>query len=1083
MTCPDEISLITDDEDDDEMIGPVPRVVFLGDDEVPVRRGFLLGCVQPQTSSSSNDCDEPSGPDKRYQQQQRKTISQVKDKPSTKTNSTSSVSKSQLTNSSLIKQISSVNSKPLVRKAHVIPLPSKKTTATVSPLSKKLSINSLAKRKSINTLTKKKPLFNYVCLPKKDLPSKAPDKINLFKDTSHKRIAVAKNQHMSRMTNLVESIIAANEKKKDCDKPSTNDEKSSDPEKNTAMNQPSTSNSITSNGQPFKRPLPDTFCNDKKKVKPCDTDYDILKVIADKRKKHESVSTSPAKPLGPPPITVGRNTSVPVTKIVPTSNVLKNQISLLPKDVNSKSYSADPFLQRVLEWKVNWMRENRTIKNKPPPLSERPLTHLKTTYASIKDYCETYEPLILHEVWGHMMQAFESGQSGTNMFLSLFSFETSDNFMRLDCQATCSYKEFEDQKHIAEGEMVLAELPVEQNERKLVFGYIQELSTEEISDRSIIAPSLKVKPGHRLLLKYHVRTKLRIIKLDMSQMMRVTSFYYLRPMLRNVEAMYTLANSKLCDDILNPSQMACQMAIPSSIEVPENSHNESQYKAILAAVEAIMRPYPIPKMLLVQGPPGTGKTFTLIGMIKKIFLDWDDLTSLPKILVCTPSNGAVDEIARRLHSERHFLNNSPLNRSLRLVRLGQPSQIHPSVRKFCLDELVDSNVKNRKNELEKQHQSKITSLEEMAAEKDRQIADLRARNEKEKANQCSAEMYQIFRDIKLAKSELGRTDEGGGGEKKALKIDILRKADVILSTLNSCRNSLLEILSSTERDPIKFNCVIIDEASQCCEPEVLMPLMYTSISKMILIGDPMQLPATVVSPSAADFHYGRSLFERVFDRFGKYAEQSPVLMLDTQYRMHSDICRFPSKKFYDDRLKTPSSLDERPFPIKPYMIFDLRGTTENCSNPKNITNELEAEFVVNLYTAVREMIPKNRTVGIITPYQGQKRLLTTKLAKFKETAPDVNTIDGFQGQERDVIIISLVRDFSKKDSGIGFLTSSNRLNVALTRAKHSLLLCISDTSLVSNEIWKSLLEDAESRKLLFKTSCRSKKGFKDLIAR
>lgn len=893
-----------------------------------------------------------------------------------------------------------------------------------------------------------------------------------------------KSQTMTKMTDLVQSIIS--ESKKPCDI-------SSNLEGNKSQDASSSTNSTSR-----LKDMPDNTVSNKlnkrvvvnetngpkgKKVKMCDTDYSIDRVIADKRAKHEkNFSTSPSKPLGPPPTTIKGNSQT--AKINPTPSTFQHQISKLPKEVQINRCSADPLLARVLEWKVTWMKENKSIKTRPPPVSEKPLRPLKLTYSSLKEYCDTYEPLILHEIWGHVMQTFESEKSGINSMVAISSYEAMDPFLRIDCQTLSSFKDFEDQKHISEGEMVLMELKADGGESRLVFGYIQELGTEEITKKTLLSRYLKPSPHHKLLLKYHIRTRLRPIILDMKEIIRVTSFYYLRPMLRNIEAVYSLVNSKLCEEILNPSVMACQMAFPQEIKLPDNSYNESQYKSILASVEAVQRPFPIPKMLLVQGPPGTGKTFTLVGMIQRIFTDWDDLSNSPKILVCTPSNGAVDEIARRLHDHRHFLNKSPMNRSLRIVRLGQTNQIHPSVRKFSLDELVESNIKSRKSDLEKTFTTKINSLKDSAAKKDQEIAELRAKNEKDKADKCASEMYQIYRDLKLAQAELSKVEETNSAQdKRLLKLDILRKADVILSTLNSSRHVLLEDLFQSKRDPIRFNCAIIDEASQCAEPELLMPLMYNSISKLILIGDPMQLPATVISPIAAEYNYGRSLFERIFLHFGKYSTNSPVLMLDTQYRMHSQICSFPSLKFYDNRLKTPDALDERPFPAKPYMVFDLRGTVEDVANPKNIVNEAEADFVVTLYVAVREMIPKNCTIGIITPYQGQKRMLINKLENHKDNLLDINTIDGFQGQERDVVILSLVRDFSKRDSKIGFLTSNNRLNVALTRARHSIILCMSDASQVVNELWKELLDDADSRQAVYRTSYKSKKGFQKLLSR
>uniref|UniRef100_T1L4Q6 FHA domain-containing protein n=2 Tax=Tetranychus urticae TaxID=32264 RepID=T1L4Q6_TETUR len=921
------------------------------------------------------------------------------------------------------------------------------------------------------------------------------DCINLVGDApTVKRQPVPTNvsNRSNRVTSLVESIIAAQKNNVNIKPGQTNRPKTtiskvseepsvSDTTKSAESGAASKSTETGSVSKPVpnKRPVPESVpnkaTNPSKKVKI--SDGGIAQMIAEKRSKHDNITVSPMKPLGPPPTTSKKTNQIPQ----PTSSVLQNHISLLPKELQVKNFSTDNVLLKILEWSVQWIRESKTLSNKPPPITDKPLIKLSLSYSSWQKYYDTYEPLVLHEIWSQIMQSYESEKQSNVLMVAVSSYELIDGFLKLDCQATMLPSDFRDQLYLNEGDLALVELQSESCEKRVVFGYIETMISEDITDRTPILRTYRVPPGHRIFLKYQIKIKFRQVKLDCASLMRVRSIYYLKPLLRNIEAILALQNSKLCEDILSPRMVTCQMAVPS-IKFSNPDYNESQLKAILASVEAVQRPYTMPKLLMIQGPPGTGKTTTLVGIIKKIFETWEESNSPPKVLVCAPSNGAIDEIARRLHSARHFLTSTQWKRPLRCVRVGMPNQMHPSVRKMSLDELVTENISRQKSDHQRGIQEKIDNLERDVACKDRLVADYRAKNDKNNVDRCLSEMFICNREIEFLRKELKNNNEQMNdiNKKKSLRADILKKADVVLSTLNSCRQSLLEGLYLTDRDPCQFNCVIIDEASQCCEPEILMPLTYTSISKMILIGDPMQLPATVISPVASEYHYDRSLFERFFHHFGGYSSSSPVLMLDTQYRMHSSICSFPSKKFYSNRLKTAPDLDKRPFPLKPYLIIDLKGTTFDQSNFKNIHNELEADFVINLYSAVREICHRDTTVGIITPYQGQKKLLSNKLEKNYPNV-DVNTIDGFQGQERDVIIISLVRDFSKRDCGIGFLGSANRLNVALTRARHSLIICISDISDVNNDLWKSLVDNAASRKLLLKTSCRVKNGLKNLI--
>ena len=218
--------------------------------------------------------------------------------------------------------------------------------------------------------------------------------------------------------------------------------------------------------------------------------------------------------------------------------------------------------------------------------------------------------------------------------------------------------------------------------------------------------------------------------------------------------------------------------------------------------------------------------------------------------------------------------------------------------------------------------------------------------------------------------------------------DILKNADIILVTLNSCRSSYLEAVFNP-RDPnfsgaSFFQCVIIDEASQCSEPEVLMPLAYTSISKMILIGDPMQLPATIKSTVASGAGYGRSLFERFFNFFKGYSPENPVHMLNEQYRMRNEICSFPARMFYDNRLTShpkaglhtlPEEPDTHYYPFHPYTVIDVQNTAHSSAggNSKSLQNIDEAEFVIRILKLANNYLTSDTKIGVITPYQGQRR--------------------------------------------------------------------------------------------------------------
>lgn len=241
--------------------------------------------------------------------------------------------------------------------------------------------------------------------------------------------------------------------------------------------------------------------------------------------------------------------------------------------------------------------------------------------------------------------------------------------------------------------------------------------------------------------------------------------------------------------------------------------------------------------------------------------------------------------------------------------------------------------------------------------------------------------------------------------------------------------------------------------------------------------DPNQLPPTVISQMAGVFSYEQSLFVRL----QKQCPES-VLLLDTQYRMHPEISRFPNSYFYEGKLvdgPTMFTANRRPWHsnpmLSPFKFFDVSGQEgtwkrDSGIESKSKLNELEARIAANLVAMIAksadgDMIGK---IGIVTPYKDQRRALRKEIIyRFGSRASqaiEISTIDGFQGQEREVIIFSCVR--TGESRGIGFLNDTRRLNVALTRAKCSLFILGKSSALVRNPIWKAMIEDAKARHCL-----------------
>ena len=279
-----------------------------------------------------------------------------------------------------------------------------------------------------------------------------------------------------------------------------------------------------------------------------------------------------------------------------------------------------------------------------------------------------------------------------------------------------------------------------------------------------------------------------------------------------------------------------------------------------------------------------------------------------------------------------------------------------------------------------------------------------------------------------------------------------------------------------------FDVVVVDEAAQAVEPSVLVPLCYGA-KQVFLVGDPRQLPATVLSALATKKMYNQSLFKRL-ERCGY-----PVHVLATQYRMHPEIRAFPSRQFYDDRLvdaPRTAARTKRPWHqcalFKPFVFVDVhQGREYRPSGPDGASwaNDEEAEACVAIVKALvrgYDALSSGENVGVISPYKAQASAIRRRLADALGTdlaaAIDVNSIDGFQGREKDVCVFSVVRAPSRDDDatrrggyarGLGFVADERRINVGLTRARSSLIVLGNAEKLKKDENWGALVRSAKER--------------------
>ncbi|KAF4666382.1 hypothetical protein FOL47_004119 [Perkinsus chesapeaki] len=489
--------------------------------------------------------------------------------------------------------------------------------------------------------------------------------------------------------------------------------------------------------------------------------------------------------------------------------------------------------------------------------------------------------------------------------------------------------------------------------------------------------------------------------------------------------------SPLRDLLISPSVPVLRPSVGQEVAVGDL--NAAQARAVRSAAD-ISSP-----ITLVQGPPGTGKTKTIVGMVKAL------LEKSIKLVICAPSNAAVDELASRiLHSSLPPDKDPPGTYSV--VRVGSYRRItRDEVRAVSVEELAKAGGRDKAVELKDSHREKRAAILMEIRKLDENIRELSGDNDaevREDRGRLIARKKELKEQLDKLKERSSRALSRSRDE--ALK-HLLGQAKVVLGTLSSFGSSAI-VSNFMAREA---TC-IIDEACQAIEPSALIPLKLRGVKRLIMVGDPQQLPATVMSAEAKALRYERSLFERLVSA-GWQAH-----LLDEQYRMLPEIADFASKEFYEGRLRTaptcrfPSSFG---VPLRPLLFLDARfGGEERARGGTSLVNIQEAGIVNKLIDSMRSR--KKMSIGVVTPYRQQAMLIRNMVSNGADL---VDTVDAYQGQEKDIIIMSCVR--SSRDGGIGFVADYRRLNVSLTRAKYALWIVGNAESLGrSSKVWADLIQ-------------------------
>ncbi|MFM7723110.1 MAG: AAA domain-containing protein [Bacteroidota bacterium] len=433
-------------------------------------------------------------------------------------------------------------------------------------------------------------------------------------------------------------------------------------------------------------------------------------------------------------------------------------------------------------------------------------------------------------------------------------------------------------------------------------------------------------------------------------------------------------------------------------EFENTTLNESQNEAVKAMLSN--SPWTI-----IHGPPGTGKTTTLVEGIVEL------ARTGQKILVCAPTNAAVDHLVECLSLKTNSI-----------IRIGNPEKLNSKALSFSLE--VKSTTHSQFPQI-KEWKRKAIELRKLALKYKRSFG-------REEAEQRKL----ILKEAKSMLLEAKNTEEYILG-------NLIDQASIVCTTLVGSSSEMLQ--------NIQFNVCVVDEAGQALEPATWIPVSKSK--RLILAGDPMQLPATVFSQEATRLGLNISLMERLI-KMGKKTH-----LLNTQYRMNEAIAAYSNTCFYEGKLlaheKNAHWLVHSN--IAPLQFIDTAGTGFNESvgdSGGSVKNDGEAMLILKLLEELQLSCEiQNLSISIISPYRGQVEKLSQVLTGWNV---QVDTIDSFQGQESDVVFISLVR--SNDNGEVGFLSDVRRLNVAMTRARKCLRV-IGDSSTISNHNFYSQFVD------------------------
>ncbi len=484
-------------------------------------------------------------------------------------------------------------------------------------------------------------------------------------------------------------------------------------------------------------------------------------------------------------------------------------------------------------------------------------------------------------------------------------------------------------------------------------------------------------------------------------------------MLEALDAVLETKNSRLAlfrDISLEEEQASIRKVTSEEIKWFDRGLNASQKEAVRKCLSA-------KDLALVHGPPGTGKTTALIELIRQTVVRKES------VFVTAPSNTACDNILEML-----------VKRGVQALRLGHPARISLKLREHTLD-----------------FKLALHPLGRIIAQSQGELSRLFKKEERYRDRRSPGILAE-----RAVKDDIAHFKQEIRSLKKEVFDRVLKETEVIVGTPTSIQDKAI-------RDKF-FDLLVIDEATQATEPLTWIPMGQAK--KVVMAGDHFQLPPTVRSKEAEEKGLGVTLFERFYEILGEESRQ----LLDRQYRMNEKIMGFSSRSFYKNLLIADES-------VKHQTLSGLRGVTKTLATDEPLVfidtagkgfeekleegsqsrfNPEEAALVLAELRKMLELGVPPGEIAVISPYSAQVRLL---ISQSPTAEIEIDSVDGFQGREKELVIVSLVR--SNMEGEMGFLTDTRRMNVAMTRARRALIVIGDSATLSAIKFYADFIRYAE----------------------